>query len=161
MGKMRPAQQLKNSKLNWEISGQNCRKLLLNPMIRKERTEDEGGTYMSQLEINLNSLETSKLPWKQLEGMINSILKQMLSTPNVTRSLLWGSSESPAWNVSPVFSSHCPIVLCLFWESLFSLACMQERAEFDWRERKSLRSNYLSQYRSLRKKWRNGEQAGG
>ena len=65
-------------------------------MIRKERTEDEGGTYMSQLEINLNSLETSKLPWKQLEGMINSILKQMLSTQNVTRSLLWGSSESPA-----------------------------------------------------------------
>lgn len=38
--------------------GKIAGELLLNPRIREERTEDESGTYMSQLEINLNSWET-------------------------------------------------------------------------------------------------------
>lgn len=51
--------------------------------------------------------------------------------------------------VCPVLSSCCPTVLCLFLKSILSLACRKERVEFDWREGRSTRNNYLSQYRSL------------
>lgn len=119
---------------------------LLNPMIREERTEGGGGTYISQLEINQNSWETLGDPVETTLGDDQLVL----SIQNVTRILLWVYSESPSLKLCPILSSCCPTVLCLFLESILSLACRKERAEFDWREGRSTRNNYLNQYRSLR-----------
>lgn len=72
--KMRPIQLLSNSKLNWEISGQNHRSPL-KPMSGEERTEDEGwDLHESTRDKSKFYRKLQEIPWKALQGVMNPIL---------------------------------------------------------------------------------------